>query len=377
MEGFSGKMRRLDEKYKDLPRKACLVAAVFGTAFISLKLLPFLWPFVLGYVFSLLMRPLTRPFSKLFSRLKRPERPATLLAMLIVYGVIAFVVILLFKQMFVEGEKLVKNIPGIISWVQTTMKGWIERYVPDVMEAQQEVIYNRIDQITTTLIDAMQGLLSKATPVVASGAWSTVTGLPHAILFLVMTVMSSFYFASDSGVIRAYLIKLMPESVITRFDSLSLSIGQAVIQQIKAQILISCALMVALVIGFTVFQIEYALLLGVVIGALDVLPVIGAGTFLIPWGLFNLFANNISLGVRILGMYVIVVLIRQIIEPRIVGKKLGLYPLITMLSIYVGLRLMGFIGLIAGPVAANICKVVLTGDAEIRAEQRRQEALKG
>lgn len=377
MEGFSGKMRRWDEKYKDLPRKVCLVAAVFGTAFIALKLLPFLWPFVLGYVFSLLMRPLTRPFSKLFSRFKRPERPATLLAMLIVYGVIAFVVMLLFKQMFVEGEKLVKNIPGIIAWVQTTMKGWIERYVPDAMEAQQEVIYNRIDQITATLIDAMQGLLSKATPMVASGAWSTVTGLPHAILFLVMTVMSSFYFTSDSGVIRAYLIKLMPESVITRFDSLSLSIGQAVIQQIKAQILISCALMVALVIGFTVFQIEYALLLGVVIGVLDVLPVIGAGTFLIPWGLFNLFANNISLGVRILGMYVIVVLIRQIIEPRIVGKKLGLYPLITMLSIYVGLRLMGFIGPIAGPVAANICKVVLTGDAEIRAEQRRQEALKG
>ena len=155
-----------------------------------------------------------------------------------------------------------------------------------------------------------------------------------------------------------------------RANALSDSVWYAVGQQIRAQIFVSFCVMIMLIIGFYIFGVDYALVAGIAIGVIDVLPIVGAGTVLIPWGIFNLFAGNIALGLKLEGLYIAVVALRQVIEPRVVGHKLGLYPLITMLSMYVGMKLMGFLGLIVGPVLANICKVVLESDAEIRRQQR-------
>lgn len=370
MRELAKRLEEWDCQYNDFPRKIILTVLVVLSAFIVLQVLPYTWPFVIGLMFAALMSPLVRLLSGVLKKLKSPEKVATLISMLIVYGTITIVLLILFRQIVIEGEKLINNIPGIIEWVQHTLQGWIDKFTPDILEAEQEIISSRVDEIIATLSETLRGLVSRMTPAVASGAWSTVTGIPHAILFVVMTMMSSFYFASDKEKIGKYLTRMLPAPIVNQGKRLRKSIFSAVFKQMQAQILISLAIMVALVIGFTLFNIEYALILGTVIGFLDVLPIIGAGTFLIPWSLFNLFAGNISLGLRLGVMYLVVVVIRQIIEPRIVGKKLGLYPLISMASMYIGLKLMGFLGLIIGPVLANICKVVLESDAEIRRQQR-------
>lgn len=376
MSGFRQRIQEWDDMYNDLPRKVFLIVLIIVSAFVILNILPFTWPFVLGLLFAALMNPLVKLLSGLLKKIKGAQKIATMISMLIVYGVIIILLLMLVRQVIIEGEKLVNNIPGIITWVQDTLQGWIDRFAPDSLEPEQEVLAARLDQIIASLSDTIRNFVSRVTPAVASGAWSTVTGIPHAILFVVMTMMSSFYFVSDKTRIRDYLIRVLPEPVINRGEILRKSIFSAVFKQIQAQILISITIMVALVIGFALFKIDYALILGIVIGFLDVLPIIGAGTFLIPWALFNLFAGNISLGLRLAVMYLVVVVIRQVIEPRIVGQKLGLYPLISMVSMYVGLRLLGFLGLILGPVIANICKVVLESDAEVRRQQRAAAALK-
>ncbi len=379
MGNFANRMKRWDEQYNDLPRKIQLILIVLASACVLLKTLPYLWPFLLGLLFARLMKPLVDIMARRFKKAKNPRAVATLFAMVIVYGVIILLLTVFFQQMISEGQKLAKNIPLLLGWVQRTLKDWVERLVPAQLEAQQEVL-TRIDQITAAVMDAMQGFVTKATPAVASGAWSTVTRIPHTILFVVMTIMSSFYFASDGARIKQFIVRQMPKRVVERAEALRLHIGHAVLQQIKAQILVSCTVMAALVIGFSVFGIDYALLLGVVIGFLDVLPIIGAGTFLIPWSLFNLFAGNFPMGIKLAVMYLIVIVVRQVIEPRIVGKKLGLYPLVSMVSMYAGLKLMGFVGLIVAPVAANICKGVLETDAAIRKAQREKapgENIKG
>lgn len=370
MGELAKRLAEWDRQYNDFPRKILLIAAVILSAVFVLKVLPFTWPFVIGLTFAALMSPLVKLLAKGLRKIKSPVKLATLISMLIVYGIITIVLLFLLRQVIIEVEKLVNNVPGIISWVQDTLQGWVDKLTPDMLEPEQEIISSRLDQIIAALSETIRGLVSRLTPAVASGAWSTFTGIPHAILFVVMTMMSSFYFVSDKERIRNYLIRALPEPIVNRGDSLRKSIFSAVLKQMQAQILISLAIMFALVIGFTLFQIDYALIMGIVIGGLDVLPIIGAGTFLIPWSLFNLFAGNLSLGLRLGVMYLVVVVIRQVIEPRIVGQKLGLYPLISMASMYVGLKLMGFLGLIVGPVLANICKVVLESDAEIRRQQR-------
>ena len=106
-----------------------------------------------------------------------------------------------------------------------------------------------------------------------------------------------------------------------------------------------------------------AVLLGMLIGVADVLPVIGAGLFLNTWAIGALIIGDYYTALGLFIIYLVTVTVRQIIEPRIVGKQLGLYPLVTMMSMFAGFQIMGTLGLIAGPLVANICKVTLDADA--------------
>ena len=115
-------------------------------------------------------------------------------------------------------------------------------------------------------------------------------------------------------------------------------------------------------IALAAFRVHYGLLIGLGIGVADALPVLGAGLFLIPWSIAAFVAGNAGAGVLAACLYVGTVVIRQVLEPRIVGHNLGLYPLATMAAMYAGYRLLGFLGLLAGPVLLNVIVVVLEAD---------------
>jgi sporulation integral membrane protein YtvI len=364
------KIRALDEQYDDLPRKIFLVCCVFLVSFAIFGLLKYLWPFLLGFLFALIMNPIVKLISGAFSKLRCGKKIALGLSMLLVYGIIGFLFSLLFKQIYSELEKLIKALPDILDYIENIMHEWGQMANPANKNGIQEKLNLLINQANDSILEYVRNFIGKATPTVANSTINIVKALPKAILFVVMTIMSSYYFVSDKEKISRYFEKLLPHGVVHRANALSDSVWYAVGQQIRAQIFVSFCVMIMLIIGFYIFGVDYALVAGIAIGVIDVLPIVGAGTVLIPWGIFNLFAGNIALGLKLEGLYIAVVALRQVIEPRVVGHKLGLYPLITMLSMYVGMKLMGFLGLIVGPVLANICKVVLESDAEIRRQQR-------
>jgi predicted PurR-regulated permease PerM len=112
-------------------------------------------------------------------------------------------------------------------------------------------------------------------------------------------------------------------------------------------------------------QEPYWLLIGFLIGLADALPVLGAGLFLIPWSIVGFVMGNTTTGIGMALLYLAVVVVRQIAEPRIVGKSLGLYPLATMMAMFAGLQITGnVLGLLLGPILLNLLKVVLRADSE-------------
>lgn len=358
MEYIIRKISQWDRDNRFILKKMMTVLLVVALTLALGRAIKYVLPFVFGYFFASLIRPLHSVLARALNRVKRGKTAAAVISMFLFYGLIALLASFAFRQIYAEGERLVKNIPQMLEWVEAQIRQWVERIDPDLLNAPEK-FYEHIDSMLDSAVGALQNFLSKATPQVASSAISTVSRFPMALLFTVMAVMSSYYFLADREKIRAFFERTLPHGLVRRYDAVKGNVGKAVLQQIKAQVLVSMSLMATLVVGFWILRIEYALLLGSVIGALDVLPIIGAGTFLIPWGLFALFAGQVSMGLKVLGMYVVVVLVRQIIEPRIVGKKLGLYPLVSMVSMYIGLKFFGFLGLIFGPVLVNICKVVL------------------
>ena len=139
----------------------------------------------------------------------------------------------------------------------------------------------------------------------------------------------------------------------------SARLWKAVLLQVRSQLMVSLAVTLFLMIALAAFRVRYGLLIGLGIGVADALPVLGAGLFLIPW---SIAAFDAGTGVLAACLYVGTVVIRQVLEPRIVGHNLGLYPLATMAAMYAGYRLLGFLGLLAGPVLLNVIVVVLEAD---------------
>ena len=112
-------------------------------------------------------------------------------------------------------------------------------------------------------------------------------------------------------------------------------------------LLITCA---ELFIGFTILRLEYAFVLAMLIAIMDILPVVGTGTALIPWGVYQLIIGNVWMGLGLLVLYAAITVIRQIIEPKIIGKQVGLTPIVTLMAMYLGLQLFGIIGMVCLPI---------------------------
>ena len=111
---------------------------------------------------------------------------------------------------------------------------------------------------------------------------------------------------------------------------------------------------IELLIGLFILRIDYALLLSAVIALLDMLPIIGTGTVLVPWSIYEFISGDLYIGVGLLILYLIITVFRNIIEPRIIGKQMGLHPLIALISVFIGLKLMGFIGIFLLPLTVML-----------------------
>ena len=128
---------------------------------------------------------------------------------------------------------------------------------------------------------------------------------------------------------------------------------------IKAQLILMTITFTELNIGFLIMKVENSLLLSLLIAVVDALPILGTGTILIPWAIIKLISGDYRLGISLLLLYLIVIIVRQLIEPKIVGKQIGMYPLLTLFAMYTGLQAMGFAGMIVGPIIVLIIKSIL------------------
>ena len=127
----------------------------------------------------------------------------------------------------------------------------------------------------------------------------------------------------------------------------------------RATLILMAITFVQLYIGLLILQVQYALLMAFIIAIFDALPVIGAGLFLIPWMIYALITGNIKFAVVLLIMHISITVVRQFVQPKILGDQIGIHPLATMSAMYVGFKFLGVSGLIAGPVIFVIVKSVL------------------
>jgi sporulation integral membrane protein YtvI len=178
-------------------------------------------------------------------------------------------------------------------------------------------------------------------------------------VFIILTVLSTYFISKDYDSFRLSLKEQVPDSWVKQYRIIKGDILVALFGYLKATLIFSAVSFVQLFIGFLILKVQYAFILAVIIALFDAFPALGTGLFLVPWSLYALVTGDHKLAVGLIILNVLVVVVRQLISPKILGEQFSIHPVSTMISMYVGLKVLGVIGLIFGPVILLILKSVV------------------
>lgn len=329
---------------------AFVVAGWIGIVF----LLPILLPFAIGYLLAMLVEPLVK---RLKSHSRLPRWLCSGICVSVLLAVLGTLVFFLCKTICMEFTSFVRQVPQLLSSLSGPMER-LKQWLLELASKFPDGLGAGLQEGINNLFKSSSGLVETGYTKLFSWATTTLSALPNAILFLVTMILSSFMISAELPSIISFSKTLVPQ----RWKGKS---GRAVAQLkntlggwVKAQLKLMTVTAFILTFGFMVINIQFPLLFGVVIALIDALPVFGTGTILIPWGLIMFMRGQPRCGLGLIVLYGITALTRTALEPQMLGKQIGLNPLLTLIALYAGFRLMGILGMIVFPVGALLIKQI-------------------
>ena len=317
-------------------------AILLGVAYIAVRyLLPVLLPFLLAWGLALLLRPLNAQVTK---KSGLPYRLVAMLTLLLTLFAVFFL-------LFLIGSRLGAELRAAIGALSEGDTPFLERLVG--LFATDDGKEGGLDSLVGMMVDrAVEALLSALPPLVGG----FVLSLPAALLFVLISVVAAFYFSLDLPRVHGAIRRLFPPSAANalsalRADAFRLGLGYA-----RSYLILAGIIFLIMLLGLSLLGVRYALLLSILLAAVDILPVLGIGVILVPWGIVTMAFGDTGLGIGLLVLFGAAEILRQVIEPKLLGAALGVHPLLSLFSLYLGARLFGLFGLILGPVIAVLLR---------------------
>ena len=324
------------------------IALVLALVWIGIRyMLRWLLPFVIAFLIALLLR---RPLNFILSHTHLPRK--------VVAPIITLILVLLVAVLVaVASYKGVQELSAFAAW----LPGWFQETAPQVAQGLNHRFQLLIDAIPAGwdaqihlladgVSDSIQTQLVSWSGNAVTWLASKAVSLPSTIITLVITLVATFFMSGELEQIRGFVRRQIPEAYMGAAQETWISFGRTVGKMLRSYLIIMSITFGELCIGLSVLRLEHAVVLAALIAVVDVLPVLGVGTVLLPWGIITLIIGDVPLGLGLLLLYAIISVLRNFLEPRIVGKRIGLNPLITLLCMYLGLQLFGIIGMFLVPL---------------------------
>ena len=345
----------------------CIAAAVAAAWLLLRYATVVALPFLIAYLLALCIRPLARRLSG-GRRVARRLFSAMLVVLLV--GAVGALTVWGCSRALSELGRLASGISdegSEISGVIRQVSEWISSlsdHLPFLkrFEGVQgfEEFCAHLDTFVQNAAKSLLERLSAAIPTVIMGILGS---LPSALLFITVLLLSCYYFCAEDGVGRG-ILQLLPARAREKLPAIAARGKDAIRRYVRAYLILGAITFAEMFIGLSVIGIPYAFIMAWVIAIVDFLPVFGAGTVLIPWALFLLCTGNVQDGVGLLVLYAVALIVRQLVEPRLVSASLGLHPLASLVAMYAGWQLLGVWGLLAAPLAVMLIKGLWTPQTE-------------
>ncbi len=374
----------MENDYRKAANITVIVAGImlFSWFFFKYALGAFI-PFLLAAAIAAIIAPISDKISK---KLKTPRKFTSAVLVILFFGALLALAYLAGYRLIAEASNLVDRLSADPEIISKTIEAITERlgkigsrfgFLSQLSESEAiQKLGLDLDRLLSSTLNSLMSSLTGAIPSAAAGILSKV---PEFFLFLAVLVISSFYFCTDRDSLTVAISSVLPDKWSARLPIVKEKISGTLRGYLKAYLLIMLLTFCEVFLGLSVLGVNYAFILSIIIAIVDILPILGAGTVIVPWAIFSLIVSDYKTGIGLLVLYAAISVIRQVAEPKIVGNTLGLHPLATLASIYVSVRFIGFWGIFIGPIIALlICNLFkseeeTSGDKSISADQIKKE----
>ena len=327
--------------------KACVnlllaVVIILVCIYIVPKIIILFMPFIVGWFLASLANPLVRFFEE---KMKIKRKAGSVLVIIFVISGICFFVYVAGNRLLREFVGLLRIMPGMWQDIRIEFVAFTQKWSNVIDTLPQEVVETaeNLGEMIGTHMGVLVGELGMPS---ADSVGAFAENIPGVIIAVIMCLLSSYFFVAEKNYVSNILRRIIPDTWKKRCILLKQTTIDVMAGYVKAQLKIEIWIYVLMVVGFLFLKIRYSYLVAIPVAILDMLPVLGTGVILIPWAIFKLLSGEYVFGIGLCVIWVIGMLVRQIIQPKIVGEVLGMEPIPTLVLLYVGYKLAGVVGMI-------------------------------
>lgn len=303
-------------------------------------------PFLLALVTAIFLEPLT---GVLMRKTKMNRLAAsTVSSSVFTVGLLGMLALIGIKLVN-EFASFLQNTPDILNNAKTYLNDVIEdfqNYTNGGSTAVPDQLENWVDNLT--------GMLGSLAEKVATVLTGYVSGIPDFFIFFIVYLVAVFLFSFSLPMMKTSFLGFFDEKSRDQVEEVLMSLRRSVFGFLRAQLLLSVVTYILSFVGLLLIGTSYPLAIALLIVVVDILPVLGTGSVLVPWGIYQLAVGDAYVGIGLFILFIVITVVRRIIEPKILGDAVGIGSLSALISLYVGYELVGIIGVFLGPIVVIV-----------------------
>lgn len=371
-------------------RKSFIINFFYFAIFIGLYY--FVVKYAFGYILPFVVAAalavfLQKPVRKISSKLhiKTHGAVSTILVLLIVVvivgvaGLLGWVLVSELKEFFTYLFSRFDSVNDVIVTVRELVMGIVAK----LPRGLGGTVSNYVSDFFNNLSTESSGIDMEMLSAPLSGAWSVVKGIPSAFLSVLVTIISCVFMTSEYDLIKNMILDMLSESKGKKLISSKQTVTRGVSKLVKAYATLMIITFSEMFLGLNLMKLigvydgGYIAIIAFVTCIVDIIPVFGTGTILIPWAVYNLIMGNVGLGIGLLVLYAVITVLRQILEPKLVANQAGLPAITTIMAMFIGARLFGAFGILLLPLTVIVLKLMydegVIGNKELLRREREEK----
>ena len=326
-------------------RTILFIGIVLGLVYLSFTVGA---PFLLALIVAIFLEPVVK-FTVKQLKMNRMVASSIICSSFVI--LLLGLLFLIGLKLFNEVRAFVERLPRMFNEVRTIANDWLvhirrtyENLPPDVVET--------IEQYLATLLN----WLSSQALHLSGQLGSTLTQLPNLFIFFIVFIVAVYMFSFSLPTLRGSFIQFFHEDSQQKVSDVIDSLRKSIFGFLRSQIILSTLTYIISLVGLLIIDVKYPLAIALLIIIVDILPILGTGSVLVPWAIFSIVMGDFVTAIGLVILFLVITVFRRIVEPKILGDSIGISALAVLISLYVGLKLVGVIGVFIGPLVVIIYK---------------------